>query len=90
MSRGRHRRADRPAAIECRELVEHVTDYLDGVISTELRTRIDHHLADCDGCTEFLHQMRQTAYAARGAETRSLDPAVRITLLQAFRSARER
>ncbi len=83
-----HRRPDSPASIECQELVEHVTDYLEGALSSELRARIDRHLADCDECTEFLRQMRQTAAAARGAEVRTLDPAVKATLLEAFRSQR--
>lgn len=82
---GRHRRADPPASIECRELVGYVTEYLEGAVSADLRATIDHHLALCDGCTEFVHQMRQTAAAARGAETSRLDPGVRSWLLQAFR-----
>ena len=88
MTRGRHRRPDPPAPIECRELVGYVTDYLEGAIPDGLRARIDHHLADCDGCTEFLRQMRQTVAAARGAETRRLDPTVRASLLEAFRRER--
>lgn len=90
MTRGRHRRADPPASIECRELVGYVTDYLEGTVSLDLRARIDHHLALCDGCTEFVHQMRQTAAAARAAGTLRLDPVVRGSLLEAFRSERAR
>jgi anti-sigma factor RsiW len=86
----RWRRSTSPAAIECQELVEHVTDYLDGALSPELRARIDHHLADCEGCTEFLRQMRQTVAAARGADIRRLDAPVRASLLEAFRSQKGR
>ena len=78
----------RPAPIECQELVEYVTDYLDDAVSAELRARIDHHLASCDGCTEFLRQMRQTAAAARGIEVEKLGDDVRASLLEAFRTHR--
>lgn len=81
----RWRRPRPPAPIECQELVEHVTDYLDGALPPELRARIDHHLADCEDCTEFLRQIRQTAAAARGAQVRKLDATVRTSLLEAFR-----
>jgi anti-sigma factor RsiW len=44
----------------CRELVELVTDYLDGVLSPDARRRFDEHLAICDGCERYLDQFRVT------------------------------
>ncbi len=46
--------------IRCRELVELVTAYLDGVLPAQERERVDLHLAGCDGCTAYLVQIRAT------------------------------
>jgi MFS family permease len=49
-----------PADVACRELVWLLSDYLDGVLDPEWRARADEHLRHCDGCTEYLEQLRTT------------------------------
>jgi len=44
----------------CKELVELVTDYLDGKLHAVEAARFEQHLLDCDGCTTYLDQMRRT------------------------------
>jgi len=44
----------------CVEVVELVTDYLEGALSRRDRRRFERHLAGCPHCTEYLAQMRQT------------------------------
>ena len=44
----------------CRELVELVTDYLEGTLSRRDRARFDEHIAGCPHCTEYLAQFRET------------------------------
>ena len=44
----------------CKEVVEIVSDYLEGALSDELRARFDRHISGCDGCTNYLEQMRET------------------------------
>jgi anti-sigma factor RsiW len=46
--------------LTCQDLVERVTDYLEGVLPAAERDRFDAHLARCLGCTHFVEQMRQT------------------------------
>ncbi len=46
--------------LTCKEVVEIVTDYLEGALSPEDRARFDEHLAVCDGCTFYVEQMRET------------------------------
>jgi Major Facilitator Superfamily/Putative zinc-finger len=53
-------RADPPADLACRELVFLVTDYLDGVLPADWRAGVERHLAECDGCTAYLQQIRVT------------------------------
>jgi hypothetical protein len=49
--------------LACQELVELVTDYLDGVLPSERMAELEAHLADCDGCTTYLTQIRATIRA---------------------------
>lgn len=72
--------------IVCIELVELVTDYLEDAVSEADRERIDRHLAECDGCTTFLEQIRQTIAAAGRLVPNDVPPAVLETLLHVFRS----
>ena len=44
----------------CQQLVEVVTDYLEGSLSTRDRARFDRHLRHCDGCEGYLAQIRRT------------------------------
>ena len=44
----------------CKELVEVVTDYLEGALPQRDRARLDAHLEECPGCVTHLDQMRET------------------------------
>ena len=46
--------------LACREMVELITDYLEGALPRSQRRRFDAHLAGCEHCTEYLAQMRAT------------------------------
>jgi hypothetical protein len=61
------RREAAPASdgLACQELVDLVTDYLDDVLPPGRRDGVESHLADCDGCTEYVRQIR-TAIDALG------------------------
>jgi anti-sigma factor RsiW len=56
--------------IPCKELVELVTDYLDGVLPSDLRDRFRQHLDGCDGCTEYVRQIRFTIEALQQGDLR--------------------
>jgi anti-sigma factor RsiW len=81
-----------PRDIACQELVELVTEYLEGALPPDEVTAVDQHLADCDPCLRYLDQMRATV-AALGmvpAErvTETLPEHTIDTLLHAFRQRR--
>lgn len=46
--------------MNCNELVELVTDYLEGKLDAAEVTRFEQHILTCDGCTTYLDQMRRT------------------------------
>jgi anti-sigma factor RsiW len=71
--------------LSCRELVELVTEYLEGTLEPTEQMRFEAHLADCDGCTAYLEQMRQTVETLGALREESLSIGVRETLLAAFR-----
>ncbi|HEY3611975.1 MAG TPA: MFS transporter [Pseudonocardiaceae bacterium] len=57
--------APQPADLACRELVDMVTDYLDGLLPPEWRAGFENHLTDCDGCTGYVRQIRLTIEALK-------------------------
>ena len=72
--------------LSCKELVELVTDYLEGALASPERLRFDEHLALCSGCTTYLSQMRLTITAVGALTPETLDPHARAKLLEAFRN----
>lgn len=44
----------------CQEMVELITDYLEGTLSRSQRKRFEAHIAGCEHCAEYLQQMRTT------------------------------
>ncbi len=74
--------------LACRELVEVVTDYLDGALPVPDRARFEAHLADCPYCVEYVAQMRRTIEAVGKLPAAPPDPARQKALLEAFRDWR--
>lgn len=70
--------------MDCDELVELVTAYLDEALEPSTRERFEAHLADCDGCANYLKQFRSTIGALGGLREK-LDERFRDRLLDAFR-----
>jgi anti-sigma factor RsiW len=48
------------AELTCQELVELVTDYLEGALSRRDRKRFERHISGCANCTEYVAQFRET------------------------------
>jgi anti-sigma factor RsiW len=77
--------SQRARELSCRELVELVTDYLEGVLDTARLAALDAHLAACDGCGTYVEQMRQTVAALRGlGDGETLFPQTREAVLAAL------
>jgi anti-sigma factor RsiW len=74
--------------LSCQELVELVTDYLEGALSEEERLRFDDHIGRCDGCKVYLEQMRQTVSLLGHLPRAALSPVAEAELLAAFRGWR--
>jgi predicted anti-sigma-YlaC factor YlaD len=75
-------------SMDCDELVELVTDYLDGALDPETRARFDEHLLECEGCENYLQQFRETVRTVGRVRDDELDPKFRQRLLDAFKHFR--
>ena len=71
--------------LDCDELVELVTAYLDGALDVDTRERFDLHLAECDGCENYLQQFLSTVNTLGRITEADLDPGFRDRLMESFR-----
>jgi anti-sigma factor RsiW len=71
--------------VSCKELVEVITDYLEGTMDAADRARFEAHLEECPYCVTYLEQMRETIDALGELSEESLAPDARDELLHAFR-----
>jgi anti-sigma factor RsiW len=72
----------------CQELVEAITEYLEGTMAPEDRRRFDAHLRKCPYCSAYLEQMRQTIVTMGALTEESIAPEARDELIAAFRDWR--
>jgi hypothetical protein len=73
-------------ALSCQELVELVTDYFEDALDEQHRRAFEAHIAACDGCTEYLDQLRATIRVTGTLTRTDLSEAAEETLLRAFRT----
>jgi anti-sigma factor RsiW len=74
--------------VACRDLVERITDLLDGRLSPEERAAVDGHLSECPGCVAAMEQFRRTIDLLGRLpddDVRALDPDVADSIVRAFR-----
>ena len=75
--------------LDCDEVVEQVTAYLDGALDADARHRFVEHLAVCEGCDRYVEQFRRTIGALGELPPDELPDgtrsALRSALLDAFR-----
>lgn len=72
-------------ALTCHEVVELVTDYLEGALPEDARRRVEEHLSICDGCTRYLAQMRETIRLTGMLTEEQIPEEQKTALLDAFR-----
>jgi len=72
--------------ISCQEVVELVTDYLEGELDEAMRTELEAHLALCPGCDVYLTQMRATIDELGHVPVDTLSEQAQDDLVAAFRN----
>jgi anti-sigma factor RsiW len=77
-----HRRVE---DVECREVVELVTAYLENVLPQAERDLVEQHLLTCGGCEAYVEQMRRTIDLVGRVDVDGLSESTQSELLAAFR-----
>ena len=72
--------------ITCQELVEVITDYLEGRMPPNRRPLFEEHVAFCSWCETYLHQMRETIRVTGALREEDLSPETRDRFLAVFRN----
>ena len=75
-------------SLSCQELVELVTDYLEGALEPADRARFERHLAGCPHCTAYVEQLQATIRLVGTLTVEDLTPEAETELVQAFRGWR--
>jgi anti-sigma factor RsiW len=77
-----------PEDVTCQEIVEIVSDYVEGALGPDEREVVELHLNLCDGCTDYLQQLRVTIALSGELLADALSPELEDELCHAFRSFR--
>jgi anti-sigma factor RsiW len=71
--------------LSCQELVELVTEYLDGALPGPQRLAFEQHVAICPPCRGYFAQLRRTIRVGERLREEDLPDRVRNAMLEAFR-----
>jgi predicted anti-sigma-YlaC factor YlaD len=69
----------------CNEIVELITEYLEGGLSASERERFEEHIGFCDWCLSYLDQMRQTIEMTGELRAEDVPPGLQERLMVVFR-----
>ena len=72
-------------SMACKELVELVTDYLEGTLPPDQRARFENHLVECGGCRTYIAQMRETIHLTGMLSEDDITSEAEDELLRVFR-----
>ncbi len=71
--------------LTCRDIVELVTDYLEQALLPRTRGKFEEHIAGCEGCTNYVEQVRKTIDLLHRLAIEPVLPATKQELLKVFR-----
>jgi anti-sigma factor (TIGR02949 family) len=71
--------------LRCRDVVELLTEYLEGGLDRATAATLEAHLAGCEPCTAFLNTYRGAVQATRRLKEEDLPPELRQRLLTFLR-----
>jgi len=74
------------ADVECRQIAELLTDYLDGALPKHTRELIEWHIEGCGPCVAFMNTFRGTLHAVRKLPEVPIPAELKQRLLAVLRS----
>jgi predicted anti-sigma-YlaC factor YlaD len=72
--------------LNCQEVVELVTDYLEQALLPEMQAKFEEHIAECPGCDTYLEQVQQTIMMLRKLSEQQMFPKTKHELVEIFRN----
>jgi predicted anti-sigma-YlaC factor YlaD len=72
--------------LNCQEVVELVTDYLEQALLPEMQAQFEEHVAECPGCDTYLEQVQQTIMMLRKLSEQQMFPKTKQELVEIFRN----
>ncbi len=81
----RFRLRKKPPGMDCNELVELVTDYLEMRLAPVDVQRFEAHVEECDACATYLEQIRQSVAVVGTLSEETLPAGAADALLAEFR-----
>jgi predicted anti-sigma-YlaC factor YlaD len=75
--------------LTCRDIVELVTDYLEQALLPQTRVQFEEHIAACEGCTNYVEQVRKTIDMLHRLAAEPVLPATKQELLEVFRNLKQ-
>jgi anti-sigma factor RsiW len=72
--------------LPCVDFVELATEYLEGALPVDQRLIVEHHLAFCSPCVDYLEQMRAVIRATGTLREEDVPEPVADSLMEAFRA----
>jgi anti-sigma factor RsiW len=81
----RDRLRHRGDTLTCQEIVELVTDYLEGALAPREHDRFERHLRTCADCVAYVQQSRTAAAALGHVAPEPPNETTKTALLDAFR-----
>ncbi|HEX3298479.1 MAG TPA: zf-HC2 domain-containing protein [Actinomycetota bacterium] len=75
-------------SLTCHEVIDLLSNYIEGALTGDDRRRVDEHLALCDGCATYLEQMRETIRLSGMVSEEEVPETDKAALLDAFRDWR--
>jgi predicted anti-sigma-YlaC factor YlaD len=72
--------------LNCQEVVELVTDYLEQALLPEMQAKFEEHIAECPGCDTYLEQVQQTIMMLRKLSEQQMFPKTKQELVEIFRN----
>ena len=67
--------------MKCREMLRHLSDYIDGTIDASVCEQFDSHLPDCKPCQIFIRNFRKTVAALKMQKPPKLSARLRNSLM---------
>jgi Predicted transmembrane transcriptional regulator (anti-sigma factor) len=69
----------------CQQIIELITEYLDGTLPRSQRRRFEAHIAGCPHCTEYIAQMRTTIRLTGRLQGENLTPEMQDDFAEIYR-----